>query len=27
MRLDHLFQGIRTTARLLTDLDAPAPAA
>ncbi len=25
MRLDHLFQGIRTTARLLIDLGAPAP--
>jgi acetylornithine deacetylase/succinyl-diaminopimelate desuccinylase-like protein len=27
MKLDHLFQGIRTTARLLTDLAAPTPAA
>ena len=27
MRLDHLFQGVRTTARLLTDLATPAPAA
>src|SRR6266850_2058192 len=27
MKLDHLFQGIRTTAQLLTDLAAPAPTA
>jgi len=26
MKLDHLFQGIRTTAQLLTDLAAPPPA-
>jgi acetylornithine deacetylase/succinyl-diaminopimelate desuccinylase-like protein len=27
LRLDHLFQGVRTTARLLTDLGAPPPPA
>lgn len=25
LRLDHLFQGVRTTARLLTDLGGPPP--